>query len=187
MEKRIVASRRPRGAAGEDTEPMDEAQRPAISLEEWLAHVEASASLVAVRLAANESDALRAARPARVRDRSTDLWLYWSSGEIHADGFDTGVLAAMLQVARALDAEVRRDDEAQLRVSARTSREKVPPDRTQTGPVPRDEGSYRTGCRLVHRREDTDSLADRRARQALLLAGTVTVVCVASAAWLVQA
>ena len=143
-----------------------------ISLDEWLAHVAASPALTRVRLAANEEDVLRAAYPVRLVDRSTDGWLYWAAGEIRANGPDPAMLAAMLVIAHALDARMRHDNREYFRV----------PDAV----LPRDRCTFLTD-RIDEERspEEEEAMAERRATQALVVAGTIA--CVASVMWMMQA
>ena len=143
-----------------------------ISLDEWLCHVGSNPALTLVKLAANEDDALRAAHPVRLTDRSTDRWLYWAAGEIRANGPDPALLAVMLQIARALGARVRHDDAEYFRLPD----DALPVDRCRFPTTRTDE---------PRSPEEEDAAAERRATQALVVAGTI--VCVASVMWMVQA
>jgi len=157
MRKRIVITRRfPTSADGDGVPPATVPN--AISLDEWLAHVDASPDLACVRLAANENEALRAAHPVWLVDRGSDGWLYWIDGEIRADGPDPALFEAMVRIARALGVGVRIDEESSVRVSG-----DAPPGIS----------------------ENEVAIVERRTRQALFVAGTVA--CVASVMWLVQA
>ena len=213
---------------------------PDISLDEWLLHVAADPALEQVRLAANENEALRDARPARVIGRATDRWLYWMGGEIWVTMPDPAMLVTVRRLARSLGGYVVDEENAWLRPSPRGGghgeRPRVrrivspssrglpngdPIDRSDhrrvrsTSPrrdsafgaddrgganegdgtgAPEEEATVRGGTRTGVDPDDPAGLScrahettvvERQARQVLIVAGTV--VCVASAMWLMQA